>query len=146
MRLKKVIKKLMCGIMVTVLAMSSMSVTKTEATEKKEWHVYYRSEGAYSKSCTRRMTYQHTRSHYAVITSITGAGKNKYATVRGVNIRLYDVPKGKYVEYYTLKETVKSVLFRPYPVNGEPSNSTFLIDSGADLNGAYIIDGYIEWK
>lgn len=32
--IKKVIKKLMCGIMVTVLAMSSMSVTKTEATVK----------------------------------------------------------------------------------------------------------------
>lgn len=146
MRVRKKIKRLVCGVMATILIVSTMSITKTEAAEKKAWHVYYLSQGANSKSYTITMTYQHTRSHYAIISSITGAGKNKHATVQGINIRLYDVPKGKYIQEYVLKETVKSVLFRPYPINGEPSNSKFLINSGADLNGAYIIDGYIEWK
>lgn len=129
-----------------VLVISTMSINKTEATEKKPWNVYYLSEGAYSKSCLVKMSYQHTRSHYAVVTSITGAGKNKHVTIKGVNINLYDVPKGRYISYYTLNEVTKSVLFRPYPVSGEPENSQFLVNSGADMNGAYTIEGYIEWQ
>lgn len=135
-------KKLLALLVATGILSNTMAGTAFAYTERVNWNTYYTGPGAADPTAIVELTYKNYWTNNMKATSVTGA--NASVKVSGLNIKLYDIPTGRNVNYY--KFTASSMglkQFRPFAISGEPVYGRYQCESAGD--STYYSQGYIEY-
>ena len=135
-------KKILAILVATGILSSTMAGTAFAYTERVYWNTYYTGPGAADPTAIVELTYKNNWTNNMKATSVTGA--NAKVDVSGVNIKLYNIPTGRNVDYY--KFTASSMglkQFRPIAKSVIPQKGKYQCASAGD--STYYSQGYIEY-
>ena len=134
-------KKILAILVATGILSSTMAGTAFAYTERVYWNTYYTGPGAADPTAIVDLPYKNVYTNRAKATSVTGA--NASVTVSGVNIKLYDIPTGRYTTYTFSASSMGTKQFRPCAVSGEPVYGRYQCKSNG--TSSYYSQGYIEY-
>ena len=118
-----------------------MSGTAFAYTERVYWNTYYTSPSAADPTAIVELTYKNKLTNSTQATSVTGA--NASVTVSGVNIKLYDIPTGRYTTYTFSASSMGMKQFRPFAISGTPEKGKYQCKSVG--SSTYYSQGYVKY-
>lgn len=143
----KIIKRVAAVALAATMAVTALPATNAHASinyrEKAEWNLYS-SGGTTNIWQPLRLEYKNYFSHGAEAYYIRYA--NSYVKLIGNNVNLYDIAKGRYVNYYKLTPTdLHSAPFRPFnKLTQEISTSIFKVTIYS-TDSTHYSEGCVGW-
>lgn len=140
---KSFVKKGFALLMATATVMCGMPSVDTQA-ESVDWMLYNNgsSNSITNTVCDMRYT-PHTR-HYTKADLIQSSDIEAYVKINGYNVKLWDIARAQYVNFYGLADTTTIQCFSvKYRDSSDSSNkSRFYID-GTQVTAGYTMEGSI---
>ena len=134
-------KKILAILVATGILSSTMAGTAFAYTEKVDWITYYTGPGAAAPTAIVELTYKNKLTNSTQATSVTGA--NASVTVSGINIKLYDIPSGRYTTYTFSASSMGMKQFRPFAISGTPEKGKYQCKSVG--SSTYYSQGYVKY-